>query len=194
MAALLEVLEKELTTTDIGITSANSGETMFYNTVRKMLPNASGEKFKGGLGLGQSIQVEHDWSPTNILNMSGTDQNVLVVVFVQDEMTKEVHQAAYKTVTYDLILGLEEQLKADGIALYPNPADQQLTLKLANKSSVEHTAFIFNNVGQRIEEVRINPGQDLIELNTSNYVPGIYLFTVPTETGAVVKRFVVKHR
>ncbi|MEN8251818.1 MAG: T9SS type A sorting domain-containing protein, partial [Bacteroidota bacterium] len=192
------VVEDSLTSQDLGITSG-SLETNFYSTVRKMLPNAAGTKFLGGLAKDASITLDElKWIPADLLDIDNiVEGNISVVVFVQDEKTREVHQSEVVNLgdilDLDLVLGIKDELKADGIALYPNPADNRITIKLANKSSVEHTAFIFDNTGKQMGEIRINPGQDMIELNTAEYTPGLYLFTVPTESGAVVKRFVIKH-
>jgi len=190
------VVEKSLTDGDLGVT-ANSGETVFYNTMRKMLPNAAGTKFTGGLADGNSISVEQIWEPldiTDIANQTIAGSKYEVVVFIQDEVTKEVHQAARANINFDLVLGIQNELQSDGIALYPNPADKNVTLIFANKITKGVSGFIFDNTGKKVKEVYIGAGQNIVELNTTDYLPGIYMITIPLEAGAITKRFMITHR
>ena len=120
--------------------------------------------------------------------------NLQVIVFVQDEVSQEILQAASINFTEDIVLAIEQELSDKGVALYPNPADRQITIKLGEKLFKDERAIIFDNTGKQIEEIRLQTGQDLIELNTIDYRPGIYLFTLPTATGAITKRFVIRRR
>jgi len=189
----IAIVEKEIIDSDIdGI--IETGETVFYNTVRTMLPNAAGTRFLNSLSKGESVSVEALWNPTNVLLPNSNITELQVIVFVQNEVTGEILQAASVNYSDDIVLALDEELNNKGVALYPNPADRQITIKLATRSTREERAIIFDNTGKQIEELRLNVGQDIIELNTLDYRPGIYLFTLSTDAGAVMKRFVISHR
>ena len=55
-------------------------------------------------------------------------------------------------------------------------------------------AIIFDNTGKQIDEIYINPGQRILEINTAAYNSGIYMLSLPGENEAIIKRFIVSHR
>ena len=189
----IAVVEKEILDDQLGII-ADSRDTIFYNTLRKMLPNAAGTRFVGSMTKGSQISLSETWNPSNVVIPNPNPTVLQVIVFIQDEVSQEVLQAASINYTNNIVLAIEKELSDNGVALYPNPADRQITFKLAAKTTKETPALIFDNTGKIIEEITLKSGQDMIELNTINYRPGIYLFTLPTEEGAIVKRFAVIHR
>ena len=190
----IAVVEKKIRPSQFGLNVVESGEDTLYNTVLKLLPNAGGTRLTTSLLKDDKISLSEIWNPTNIAPNPIDSTRLEVIVFVQDEYSKEILQAERIDFTNDVVLALDEDLTNNGIALYPNPADRQITIKLANKPLKEVQAIIFDNTGKQIEEVSLNAGQDLIELNTLEYRPGIYMFTLPTKTGSVMKRFVISHR
>ena len=71
-----------------------------------------------------------------------------------------------------------------GIALYPNPANEQVTISLEGMNHVT----IFNTLGQMIQEVEVKG--NVLNLNTSAYEEGIYIARINNEKAV---RFIVKH-
>ncbi len=187
------VVEKLITASELGVSPA-SGEVEFYTTVRDLLPDAGGTRV-ASLLQGEDTTVSVSWQPTNIVSpLDNLDPSTIeVVVFVQDEITKEVHQATRIDVDYDLVLGIKDELEENGIALYPNPADQYLNIKLAARLMQDKKAFIYDNTGRRVEELSLATGTRLIELNTNAYQPGIYLFVMQGNNGSLIQRFIVSH-
>ena len=75
----------------IAYTAAN-GEKLFYNTMRKMLPNSSGTSIAKTWAVGDSTTLTFAAAiPTYITNKL----QLAVVAFVQDNATKAIEQAAY---------------------------------------------------------------------------------------------------
>ena len=70
------------------------------------------------------------------------------------------------------------------INLYPNPANEFITLNAENINSV----VVFNAIGQKVDEFIVNDNQ--VKIATSNYENGIYFLQV---NGADTYRFVVTH-
>jgi Bacterial Ig-like domain/Secretion system C-terminal sorting domain len=189
----IAVVEKVTNASDLDISGEPiSGESVFYNTLKKMLPSAAGTRYIGGMAQTDSISISESWNPTNIVNLTPSD--LRIVVFIQNEVTKEVLQAAWIDYSSDIVLAIEKDLVNNGIALYPNPANRYINIKLASKMSDMAQAIIFDNTGRKIEEVSIPVGHDLIELNTLEYRPGIYIFTLPTDSGTIMKRFIIQRR
>ena len=67
--------------------------------------------------------------------------------------------------------------------LYPNPANESVTLKGANLGTVR----VFNAIGQMVDEFETNGSE--LNINTSSYENGIYV----VKAGEKAMRFVVRH-
>lgn len=118
----IAVTEKEYT----GISGAN-GETVFYNTFRKFIPDAGGITLKKTWLKDDNIPLpEKTWVIEKTLNSS----DIEIIAFIQNSVTKEVYQVASE-IKKDLIVGIENQFqgKGAGIAIYPNPAVNKLTIR-----------------------------------------------------------------
>ena len=71
----------------------------------------------------------------------------------------------------------------NGLKLYPNPANESLTLKGENLGMVR----VFNVLGQKVDEFEANG--DELRINTTSYENGVYV----VKAGEQTLRFVVKH-
>jgi thiol-disulfide isomerase/thioredoxin len=76
-----------------------------------------------------------------------------------------------------------QETESSSIALFPNPANESLTLKGEDLGLVS----IYNALGQKMDEFYV---KDELNVNTAGYENGMYV--IKTENGTV-SRFVVKH-
>ncbi len=75
-----------------------------------------------------------------------------------------------------------------GYKLFPNPANESVTLQSRNRIQYLHVADLLGNVvfvGQ--------PEQNMVTLNTSSYAPGIYIVEVETISGIFINKMTIKH-
>ncbi|MCF6366832.1 MAG: T9SS type A sorting domain-containing protein [Bacteroidales bacterium] len=86
----IAVIEK-MTTGNVG----NNGETSFKNVMMKMLPDADGTLVNFVAGTPTAFNETFDMSSTNVEEM----YDLKVVVFIQNDATKEVFQSVYSAVT-----------------------------------------------------------------------------------------------
>jgi hypothetical protein len=84
----MAVIEK-ITTGNVG----NNGETSFKNVMMKMLPDANGTNVEFTSGVNSYITESFDLSTTNVEEI----EDIAVVVFIQNNITKEVFQSSYST-------------------------------------------------------------------------------------------------
>ena len=119
---------------------------------------------------GDSIQIEVWWNIFNkemyypVLSFENTLETVsLVTALWWTDNTQETENSS--------------------ILLFPNPANESLTLKGDYLGAVS----VYNALGQKLDEFRANHE---LSINTSSYEDGIYV--IKTENGTV-SRFVVKH-
>ena len=119
-------------------TSVTINDTVFYNVMRKMLPDAAGTFWEKVWAKGESQTLQFDWDYGD-LDPSGFK----VVVFVQDYGTKEVYQAQVTRQPINQrpqgggeVTSLDEFPKALPITAFPNPTSRFLEVHLPLKSPV----------------------------------------------------------
>ncbi len=183
------ILENEILLADLNTTSVPSGETEFNQVVRKMLPSASGKKQETELLQGDSIIIENTWSPNKEFNQN----DFTVIVFVQDEVTREIYQTEIITPTVDAVLALDKELEDNGFAAYPNPAHSHITLTFKQVVLKDTKVAIYDQIGQLIYTTVLVKGNSQVELATVNWTPGIYYIQTTLDGAPVHKRIMVQH-
>ena len=81
---------------------ATNGETIFYFTMHKMLPDGNGISINS-LTPGTTVSLNQSYTFPTGSNVEDFD-SLSVVVFVQDDLTQEVHQSAWSNVISQLQL------------------------------------------------------------------------------------------
>ncbi|MBE0641426.1 MAG: hypothetical protein IH599_05275, partial [Bacteroidales bacterium] len=69
----------------------SNGETDFHNVMKKMLPSNAGTALPSTWAAGDSVVINTFWKTANVYDW----EEIAVVGFVQDPVTKYVHQAEY---------------------------------------------------------------------------------------------------
>ncbi|MBO3117660.1 S8 family serine peptidase [Winogradskyella sp. DF17] len=77
-----------------------------------------------------------------------------------------------------------------GLVLYPNPADNNFTVKV-NNQFIE-TVTIYDLFGKEVAVIKANSNNQELNVNSSNLVSGMYLVGVKTDSGNAFKKLVVK--
>lgn len=81
------VVIERLTTGNVG----SNGETQFHHVMMKMLPDAKGTTLDMPAGISTILTYSYDMSTTHVEEMD----DLMVAIFVQDNSTKGIFQAAY---------------------------------------------------------------------------------------------------
>ncbi len=125
-----------LTETDIPYSW--QGQSMLYDVVRDMLPDANGENIS--IASGDSTQKERDFS----MSGSWVNENCKIIVFVQNA-SREIYQGAATAIvpetelTYYGLTSSEATGNGNGV---PEPGESfELTLSLKNMGTEEATAI-----------------------------------------------------
>jgi subtilisin-like proprotein convertase family protein len=93
----------------------------------------------------------------------------------------------------DAVTGLFESQSAQGLFLFPNPADEEVQLLLEQPVEVETRVWVSDMQGRRVREAVMAAGQDQLLLGLGGLPSGIYFVSVRTDAGLVTRRFVVQH-
>lgn len=162
--------------------AATNGETEFHHVFMKALPDANGSTMAFVHDVPQTINLSADLSATNVEEMD----DLAVVVFVQDNATKQILQSAY-TESSGIVLGTNDQTLKTQVSLVPNP-----TTGIVNVVSKQEVQIqIFDLTGRSVfnqSKVAANAS-----LNLSHLGKGTYVVTITDKDGAKsVKKLIIK--
>ncbi|MEY4928069.1 MAG: hypothetical protein RI894_2505 [Bacteroidota bacterium] len=80
----------------------------------------------------------------------------------------------------------------DGIALYPNPTEGDVTITLGNDIKATTMIKIYDMKGTLMTSYRTQEGEAQIDFNLANYPSGMYLFNIENESGERLVKKVMK--
>jgi hypothetical protein len=184
-----------------------TNEQKFPYVLKKLLPNAVGTKLGpgklkatvGNVPLPPVDLGTFGWRPSPFYS---TGKNYSVVVFLQNDSTKEVYQAelnpdylpsnsdpnAYKIP--GVITGLEP-LSPESVNIYPNPANQEFVIELPNALSVDSNISLVDQMGKTIDGGILPAGRTNKSVGTYDLAAGVYIVQIKTDGGDVVRKKVV---
>ena len=162
------------------LTESHISETWFIldeiNFVcRDMVPDHLGTALDFDGNPTQTVTVEVD-VPYELMNCE-------IVAFLQDNATKEVLRGKKA----DLLVGIDNPVSDHVLAIFPNPANDQVTIKSGKEVK---QIRVINHAGQVVASNPVN--NKFYQLDVSQFTPGIYLFQVETGEGWTSKRVVVE--
>lgn len=158
--------------------------------VRKLLPNASGT----ALGAGTTIDQTFVWRAEGITDLA----DLAIVAFIQDEITKEIHQADIDINPANLpslITRTEDPNYAERINLFPNPANNEINIQLPSGVTRNTPVRMIDTYGRTIIENSFAPGETNKVINTKELIEGVYIVQIDTPNGDIARRkIMVIHR
>lgn len=185
MAIRIALIEK-LTLGNVG----SNGETKFYNVFHKMIGGINGTSISS-FTPGNFVNINESYtipSSSNIENI----QALAIIVFVQNEVTKEIYQSGYAEISQ----GFGEENPNSIIRLYPNPANNYLNIDYYNYSNQEVEAEIYSNTGQLVQkrqQSNVMSGMNQMSMDISGLANGIYLVKLKTNQASFTKKFVINN-
>ena len=127
---------------------ATANGNVYYNVVRKMLPDAAGTYRSADWASGETQYLDMNWDMGDL--KLGTYK---VIVFVQDYKTREIHQAGVSSFISNRqrekegenesehnVTGVSNNVLKAGMKLYPNPALEHVRVKLDAQYKLTSTA------------------------------------------------------
>lgn len=168
----------------------------YYNVVRRLLPNAAGNRLFGDWQPEDSRveQVVQSWNPA----VEPGDSEFMIVASIYNEKSKEIYQAAYMSIPASKmppmakVTGVDDLLSKEGIHLFPNPAEKEINILFPAPLSDEYTLTVYDLHGVEVYRGTIGRGADKTTLNTEAYSSGVYSIRLNSSTDQVIRRFVKK--
>jgi hypothetical protein len=167
-----------------------SNESQFRYVLKKMLPNAAGTIFTNLSRNVSSGPLEFTWSPGKLY---APNDDIAIVAFLQDEMSRKVYQAEIRRSVTDpeLVTGIEDI--SISFKVYPSPADQELNIELPQAFSEQSQLQMFDQLGKVVTQSTFEKGQKNKTINTSDLTGGVYLIQINTVKGILRRKVMVMH-
>ncbi|MBU2912486.1 T9SS type A sorting domain-containing protein [Reichenbachiella agariperforans] len=190
------------------------------NVLRKLLPDASGQyiKLSTNLGMNEVLPIgsptdaDGDVSTLNVqwdLSNIADDDQLAAIVFIQNRQTKEVYQSEIvkagssvagatfvsgKASASNGVLGTGEEVSYLDFNMYPNPSDQEISVKFTSEMNEGLEWVVFDQTGRVFEKGQVQLGADTFRLKTSDFPSGIYFLSIKGELHQFdYKKFMVHH-
>ncbi len=184
------VVEQEILGTVF--TTGNFGGLTFKNVVKKMIPNAAGTIINKTWLAGTQEILNLNWSPSKVYN----GNKLVLVVFVQDETTKEIYQAAYFNVTTnptgtDPATALDNTMLENEFVVYPNPAQNEVFTGFRQETAEDFSVILFDSYGKRIDAFSLTKGNKGLLINTEKYASGMYFIEITGENNIKARKKLV---
>ena len=87
------------------------------------------------------------------------------------------------------ILGYQDNELNNAISLYPNPANEQVTISNSSNIALE-TAMIYDLNGKLVSQINLQNMQSEKMIDVSAYATGVYMVYITGEQSSVVKRLI----
>lgn len=178
------IVEKT-TTGNVG----SNGETTFHHILRKMLPSAAGTPqttFTSGIFV--NVNESFTFQTGDVEDI----YNLEAIVFVQNDVTKEIYQSA----TTDLSASINNQNGIqEGISnLYPNPTNSSSELEYFIPNSAQVGISVYDAVGRLVLDNgihKVSAGKHNRAINLSAYNSGIYYIRLSVDNRIYYKKLMV---
>jgi hypothetical protein len=138
------------------------------------------------------------WDFGSVTGVSYNPNNLKVVVFVQNRNTGEVYQVATSR-NLNIFNGpvtIDEIAAADGkeimdMNLYPNPAQNMFNVEFNEELQGEYEWKVVDITGRILRRGIAQPGTKVFQVNTENFSPGMYIFSINNETVYAQRKVII---
>ena len=138
------------------------------------------------------------------LNNKAANAALIWQVFARRGLGYSAVQGSSKSVAdnkeaFDLppsVLATQKQLSEDVLAVYPNPASSQLTVRTLISSRTPVQVSLLTMLGATVQTTEVPAAvmqQSGTQLNTASLANGLYLVKINTSNGIVTKKVLVQH-
>ena len=173
--------------------------TQYRNVLKKLIPDAGGTEFLNDWAVGTTQSFNVNWNIDNNFVPIYDPNQLGLIIFVQDRISKEVYQTSYlklppkegnPTSTGDeLFLSLVHDM-----TLYPNPVvNNYFKVVFPQPLQKEFHYRIVDLRGIELMEGKLEQGKDEFEFKTHRLANGINLFMIGNEDGEYhIRKFLVE--
>lgn len=171
---------------------ASNGDFKYKHVMRKLLPNPSGTALTTSVGATTSVTESYTFDIGNVQggstsgNFNLWNNNVEVVLIVEDRNNKKIMNANMASLNY---VGIEESNLVQA-NVFPNPADDQLSIDLAEEQDLE--VEIVDLSGKVIMSKDFG-NTSFEQINTSALPAGMYIVKMTADGVLATQRINILH-
>jgi Carboxypeptidase regulatory-like domain/Secretion system C-terminal sorting domain len=177
-----------INTLDIGDPDTNN-ETLTYNIYRGLaseFPDISNWDAINTTPVTGNSFLDLDWSSTN--------ENEVYRFAVETIYNEGFSEVTFSNSVDGSILGINENIIASDLILYPVPASDNITIRINNFNEVMEPILIFDILGRIVDQ--IDPLEILdgyVTRSVSSFANGIYIVKINVDGYVLNKKFIVGH-
>jgi subtilisin-like proprotein convertase family protein len=147
------------------------------------------------IGSGEATAVDNCIDPVSITTQdpapgSLISDGVYTVTISGEDAYGNIGTCSFE-LTVESVLGVESNELNNAISMYPNPAQDQVSI--TNSSNIQlETAQIYDLNGKMLKQVDLSTMQGEQMINISEFAPGVYVVKLASDTASAVKRLIKK--
>ena len=157
----------------------------YESVLRKLLPDASGTLIKQSWNKGTRYTTSQSWNLTGVANQ----EELEAVVFLQNQLTKEIYQVGYTGEKFEYATSVETT-PTNEVSIVPNPTDTYIDLIFTDSQS-KLTITLTDALGKTML-IREYENEKRIRLNIEGFSSGIYYLTV-VRNGKAFSQKIIKY-
>jgi hypothetical protein len=170
-----------------------NGETVFYDVMKKMLPNENGTVMPA-LTSGQDFVITQAYDVSRLPAAQAVEHfdSLRVVVFVQDMVTKQIYQG--ETMTLKATLSSHSRQDGPVFELAPNPSTGRTTLYTSLTRPETVRVEVLDALGRPVlsrPQLVLGAGSQKIELDLGRPAAGLYTVRLTTSQGVRTSKLTV---
>lgn len=148
-----------------------NGDTLFENVVRQILPFVYGDFLGENWSRGNTDTRTNSWIYENYEDID----DLAVVAFVQDRVTKKILQAAVNYKTPQVGIGQKSLKETPLLFLYPNPARNMVNVSLGASTERNGRFEIIDMNGRVVMKEFVPSGHQVYQLQIGSLYRGFYM-------------------
>ena len=180
-----------------GVPLSSSSTVLFQNVVRAVFPHAAGYPYYEGLPQG-ATRIE-TLEPIQGRKIIVNDKETLeMIVFVQNEKTKEIYQTESFPIGTDLINSLciqqrkgyspfSAQSEGSAISIFPNPTNKLIKIELGS-FDLSYDWKLFDQNGRLVSNGYIQQEESIHIIPVSHLAEGLYNFVIRSSSYSIIKK------
>jgi hypothetical protein len=144
------------------------------------------------IGDGVATATDNCTDPVTIFTQDPVAGTILGVGVHTITFTAEDEYGNVATCDFELdltILGTQDNELNNAIALYPNPANEQVTISNSSNITLD-TAMIYDLNGKLVSQIDLTNMTSEKVIDISNFATGVYMVYITGEQSSVVKRLI----
>ena len=169
----------------------SNGETVFYEVMKKMLPNENGTVLPA-LASGQVHNLSLSFNVGTLPGAQAVEHfdSLRVVVFVQDLLTKQVYQGAYMALPR--VLASHAASVGPAFVLAPNPSTGAAAISVRLDQASPARVDVLDVTGRTVltQALTLGAGPQEIPLNLAAQAAGVYTVRLTTNAGVQTRKLV----